>query len=285
MADATYKNIEDVCAGDRVINKDGVPVTVLKAWCTGVREVLSLRHTQSGSPTLVTADHRFWVGDLGTMSPATVAGKGYAKALMSDTRAGEEKVGWREIGEVGRAVALSPRFVGFELPEHVAIDLSEFALRTSRLAGYQTDIKDSYDLGFLFGTFLGDGHAFINTVRNSEIGNVSWSFGPEEEELAQHLAGVVHRVTGKVPTVTKVRSCWIVRLYSLQWARLLSRFGKRADKHVPADYLCRNPDYLGGLRDGLLASDGYVEPDGRECFRNTSPQLVELWGVLPLLVR
>jgi inosine-5'-monophosphate dehydrogenase len=285
MADATFRNIEDVRAGDRVINKDGRPVTVVKAWCTGVREVLSLRHTQSGNPTLVTPDHRYWVGDLGTMSPSTVAGLGYAKALMSDTRLGQEKVGWREIGDVDRAVALAPRFVDFELPEHIAIDLSAFALRPSRLVGYHTDIKDSYDLGFLFGTFLGDGHAFLNTVRNSQIGNVSWSFGSEEEELARQLADVVHRVTGKAPTVSKVRSCWIVRLYSLQWARLLVQFGKRADKHLPAAYLCRNPEYLEGLRDGLLVSDGHVEPGGRECFRNTSPRLVELWGVLTLLVR
>jgi IMP dehydrogenase/GMP reductase len=285
MADATYRNIEDVRAGDRVINKDGRPVTVVKAWCTGVREVLSLRHTQSGRPTLVTPDHRFWVGDLGTMSPTTVAGKGYAKALMPDTRFGKEKVGWREIGAVGRAVALAPRFVDFELPEHIAIDLTDFALRPSRLVGYHTDLKDSYDLGFLFGTFLGDGHAFLNTGRNSQIGNVSWSYGSDEEELATRLADVVHRVTGKAPTVSKVRSCWIVRLYSLQWARLLAQFGKRADKHLPRDYLCRNPDYLEGLRDGLLASDGHVEPGGRECFRNTSPRLVELWGILTLLVR
>ena len=285
MADATYRNIEDVRAGDRVINKDGRPVTVVKAWCTGVRTVLSLRHTQAGRPTLVTPDHRFWVGDLATMSPSTVAGKGYAKALMSDTRLGKEKVGWREIGEVDRAVALTPRFIDFELPEHIAIDLSQFAIRPSRLAGYHTDIKDSYDLGFLFGTFLGDGHAFLNIVRNSQVGNVSWSFGPAEEDLARRLAEVVHRVTGKEPSVTKVRNCWIVRLYSLQWARLLAEFGKRADKHLPVEYLCRNPEYLEGLRDGLLVSDGHVEPGGRECFRNTSPRLVELWGVLTLLVR
>ena len=31
MADATYKNIEDVVAGDRVINMNGAPVTVLRA--------------------------------------------------------------------------------------------------------------------------------------------------------------------------------------------------------------------------------------------------------------
>jgi IMP dehydrogenase len=38
MADSSYKNIEEVVSGDRVINMDGEPVTVRRAWCTGVRE-------------------------------------------------------------------------------------------------------------------------------------------------------------------------------------------------------------------------------------------------------
>ena len=113
-------------------------------------------------------------------------------------------------------------------------------MRPSRLARYHTDIKDSYDLGFLFGTFLGDGHAFLNRVRNSDIGNVSWSFGADEEDLAEKLASAVQRVTGVAPTLKRVKSCWIVRLYSLQWTRLLAQFGKRTDKHLPAAYLCRN---------------------------------------------
>jgi inosine-5'-monophosphate dehydrogenase len=285
MADASYKNIEEVVAGDRVVNWLGQPVTVLKSWCTGVRDVLSLRHTLSGKPTVVTPDHRYWLGDLSTTAPATVASRGYAGVLMADQRDGKEKIGWHEIGELERAVALTPRFVDFELPEHFAIDLSEFALRKSRLAGYHLDIKDSRDLGFLFGTFLGDGHAFLNRVRNSEIGNVAWAFGPGEEDLARRLADVVERVTGKAPVVKQERSCWVVRLYSLFWARLLGEFGKRNDKHLPTKYLCRSQEYLEGLREGLLVSDGHVGADGRESFRNTSPRLVELFGVLTLLVR
>jgi inosine-5'-monophosphate dehydrogenase len=285
MADATYKNIEDIVAGDRVINMDGAPVTVVKAWCTGVRTVMALRHTQSGHATVVTPDHRFWLGDLTSVSAATVSSTGYTKALAKSTRFGESKLGWQEIGAAGRAVALAPRRIAFELPEHFGIDLHDFALRPSRLARYRTDIKDSYDLGFLFGTFLGDGHAFLNRVRNSDIGHVSWSFGADEDDLADKLASIVQRVTGVPPVVERVNSCWIVRLYSLQWARLLGQFGKRTEKHLPTQYLCRSDDYLAGLREGLLASDGHVEPGGRECFRNTSPRLVELWNVLTLLVR
>ncbi|MDQ1614235.1 MAG: dehydrogenase [Actinomycetota bacterium] len=283
MADATYKSIEEVRAGDRVVNMHGAPVTVLKAWCTGVREVLSLRHTQSGPATVVTPDHRFWLGDLGTQSAGTVSGRGYAKATT--TRLGRSKIGWQAIGDVERAVALAPRRIAFELPEHLRIDLHDFAVRKSRLARYHTDIKDSYDLGFLFGTFLGDGHAFLNRWTSGEFGNVSWSFGAGETALVDKLADAVETVVGVRPRVSRVKNVWIVRLYSLQWAHLLAEFGKRDEKHLPAQYLCRSDDYLLGLRDGLLASDGHVEPGGRECFRNTSPRLVELWSVLTLLLR
>src|ERR687888_47403 len=44
MADARYKNIEDVQPGERVINMHGEPLTVKRAWCTGVREVVADRH-------------------------------------------------------------------------------------------------------------------------------------------------------------------------------------------------------------------------------------------------
>ena len=54
MADATYKNIEDVQIGDRVINMHGQPVSVVNAWCTGVREVMAVRHTASYRETIVT---------------------------------------------------------------------------------------------------------------------------------------------------------------------------------------------------------------------------------------
>src|SRR5947209_13805301 len=68
MANSTYKNIEEIQPGDRVINMNGEPVTVVNAWCTGIREVMTLRHTASHRHTQVTPDHRYLVGDLTTVS-------------------------------------------------------------------------------------------------------------------------------------------------------------------------------------------------------------------------
>ena len=279
MADASYKNIEDVQAGERVINMHGEPVTVRKAWCTGIRDVVAVRHTASPRETVVTPDHNYWVGDLSTVSRETVGSRGYAAVLEEPTKHGLTKLDWKEIGAAEDDVLLLPRRVAFELPDHLRVDLAEFARRPSKLARYQTEIEDSYPLGYMFGAFLGDGNAFQNTNGRSAIGRVAWSFGPEEEEIAHTLCGAVELATGVRPTIKRGRIIGVY-LFSLQWARLLADFGKRESKHLPQRFLCGNPVYLKGLYDGLIASDGFYASDGRVCFKNTSRQLVELFGIL-----
>jgi inosine-5'-monophosphate dehydrogenase len=281
MADGTYRDIQDVVAGDRVITMHGKPATVRKAWCTGVREVVAVRHVASGEETLATPDHRYWTGDLTTVSAATVQSRGYARALAQPTRTGASKFGWQEIAQVDRAVLLAPRHITFDWPASFEIDVREHGARAERLERYEPVARSGEDLGYLLGTFLGDGHAFLTRVRNSEIGRVSWYFGEHEHAVVERLLGAVERVTGVRPVVGEVRDgVQHVHLYSLQWARMLSRCGKRADKHLPADWLCDDPAYLRGLLDGLVDSDGHVDADGRTCFRSTSRRLVELFGVL-----
>jgi inosine-5'-monophosphate dehydrogenase len=279
MADSTYKDIETVAAGDRVINMHGEPVTVRKAWCTGIRDVVAVRHTASALETVVTPDHNYWVGELATVSATSVAARGYAAVLERPTKRGTSKLRWKEVGESVGDTFLLPRNAAFELPDHFRFDIGEFAKRESSLARYRRDTEDSYVLGYMFGTFLGDGDAFINSNGRSEIGRVCWSFGPEEEETALKLAESVEWVTGVQPSVKRGKTIQIY-LFSLQWARLLATFGKRTEKHLPLRFRCGNPVYLKGLYDGLIASDGFFASDGRACFKNTSRELVELFGVL-----
>jgi IMP dehydrogenase/GMP reductase len=285
MADATYRNIEDVRPGDRVVNGLGEPVTVLDAWCTGIRPVVALRHVASHRETHVTADHRYWAGDLSTTSAVTLASRGYVATLDRATKRQTSKIGWKAIGEVDNGVLLLPRRIAFELPDGFTIDLRDFAVRKDRqLARYKLEIPDSYELGYVFGTFLGDGTARIGTSRKSVAGGVSWALGPYENDTATKLAHCVEVVTGVRPRVSTSRVIQ-VQLFSLQWARLLTEFGKRSEKHLPTKYLSANPLYLQGLFDGLMDSDGNVDAGGRLCFRNTSQRLVELFNVLCFLVK
>jgi inosine-5'-monophosphate dehydrogenase len=283
MADSTYKDIEAVVEGDRVINMHGDPVTVNKAWCTGVRDVVAVRHAASPGETIVTADHNYWVGELATVKAATLASAGYVGVLERPTWRGMSKLRWKEVGESQGDTFLLPRHAAFELPDHFAFDLAEFAKRESGLLRYRRDIEDSYVLGYMLGAFLGDGDAFLNTNGRSEIGRVCWSFGPHEDEIAEKLAEAVEWVTGVQPSVKRGKTIQVY-LFSLQWARLLATFGKRTEKHLPLRFRCGNPDYLKGLYDGLIDSDGFFASDGRACFKNTSRELVELFGVVCFLL-
>jgi IMP dehydrogenase/GMP reductase len=283
MADATYKNIENIEPGDRVVNMYGEPVTVRVAWCTGVREVVAVRHVAAPGETLVTRDHRYFVGDYSTAT-AAVASRGYAAVLDRPTRMGAPKRGWREIGDADNVVLLMPRQIAFDLPDTLRIDLTDFAKRPARLARYRVSIEESYELGYVFGTFLGDGTSFLNWNGKSEIGRVTWNFGPDEHGIAEKLLDCLEAVSGVRTNWKRSGRTIAIHFYSLQWARLFARFGKRDEKHLPAEYQCANPLYLRGLLDGLIDSDGNVEASGRVCFRNTSQRLTELFGVLCFLL-
>ncbi len=284
MADATYRSIEHVREGDRVITMHGKPATVLRAWCTGEREVMGIRHVASGRPTFATSDHRFFAGDLSSTGATSFAAHGYG-VLVPPRKGGASALAWTEAGELDRHALLTPRHISFELPPAFELHLEEHAVRDVTLKRYSGTITPSEDLGFLLGAFLGDGHALLDRVRNSDLGRVSWCFGADEIELAERLRDVVERVTGVRPTDAGViKGCRHLHLYSLQWARILAECGKKTDKHLPARWLCDDPAYQRGLLDGLIASDGFVDQGGRLVFRNTSERLVELFGVLCLLV-
>ncbi|CAM4419007.1 IMP dehydrogenase [Deinococcus marmoris] len=290
MAGGSYQNIEAIKVGDRVLNMHGQPVTVTNSWCTGVREVMAVKHVHSPRETLVTPDHQFWVGDLSTVSASTVSSTGYAQSLSKPTRLGDSKLRWKAVGEAADDVFLMPRQLHFEWPEHFQINLHDFAVRHGQLESRgPTQISESYELGYLFGTFLGDGHAFINHNGSekrvgSEVGRVDWYFSHEEGEIAEKLIAAVQHVTGLTPVRKNDGNIIRLYLYSLPWARLLAQFGKRQHKHLPAAYRAGNVDYLRGLKDGLIDSDGYIAADGRHCFVNTSRELIELFGLLCHLI-
>lgn len=286
MANAQYKNIEDIKVGERVINQYGQAVTVVKAWCTGVREVMQIRHTASLHGTMVTPDHQYFMGDLSSVSATVTSSKGYANVLEKPTRLGKSKLGWHEIGAIERGVCLLPRRVHFELPETFEIDLHDYGTCQRALARYQRFIRPSYSLGYLIGTFLGDGNA-DNVIKfgKSYTGTVSWYFGKNEHAIADKLANCVQETVGIEPRRLFDRNMLTVRFSSVQWARLLNTMGKRYEKHLPSAWYCADTNYLHGLFDGLLDSDGYVEKEGRLCFRNTSLQLMELFNLLCWLLR
>jgi len=284
MSNGTYKNIEDVEEGDRLINKDGKPVDVSKSWCTGEREVARLETNKWYNSTYVTPDHKYWTGDLNTSSESTLKSSGYAAELnkMAKTKPKSSKYKWKEIRQYEQDVSLTPTDIEFELNETFEIKLVKWS-GGRRIEEHDPDVvnilEPSYETGYIFGTYLGDGSTYEGDNGSKRV---SWAFGLEETDIAEKLKSCLNEVMDNInPQVkTKGGNVTEVSLCYNPLARLTREFGKKTEKHLPNKYLVDNKPYLRGLRDGLVDSDGHIEDGGRICFVNTSTKLIELFGIL-----
>ena len=275
LSNGTYKNIEKINSGDKVINQEGKPVVVKSAFSTGIRKVQKIRSSTFYEDTYVTPDHKYFVGDLNTVSVSTIHNKGYASLLeqQSKTVPKISKYKWKQIQELKQDVLLMPKNINFELNQTFKV--------------YRTDVllTPTYELGYILGTFLGDGSAHTAKIKNnSNIGSVRWYFGKNEVGIAEKLADCIKKAFNKELKFYYEKKIILSILYHKPLAELLKGFGKKTNKHLPSEYLVNNKEYLKGLLDGMIDSDGTIEENGRIRFTNTSKKLIELFGVLCYLV-
>jgi inosine-5'-monophosphate dehydrogenase len=289
MANGTYKNIEDIKPGEKVINKEGKPVKVKKAFCTGIRKVSKLRTSLFYEDTYVTPDHNYWVGDPNTTTFKTIQSRVYAKTLNSKTKRKQSKYKWKEISKTQKDVLLMPKKIKFELKNSFKITLMKRAEGTGKnKSDYKPDIvlKPSYELGYIFGMFLGDGNSHTAQLKTkSKIGSVRWYLSKNEKEKINKLSKYIKKIFNKECKITTKNKLVSLILYYKPLADFLQTFGKRKEKHLPSQYLVKNEDYLKGLLDGLIDSDGFTEKQGRINFSNTSKYLIELFNILTYLVK
>ena len=283
MSNGTYKNIEDVVPGDKIINKNGKPVSVLKSFSTGIKKVSKLVNNSFYTNTFVTPDHQFWIGDMGVDKKKAAKGRGYAKTIETQDKLGNSKYKWKPISESYNDAFLFPRNIQFEMPEDFTISLKK------RVSGnnpsntiYAEDcvIKPSYDSGYLFGTFLGDGCAFCAVHKNSHIGRINWYFGLGEQNIVDKLSLCIKNIFGKDVKVKEEKNIHNIYFYYKPLADYLFKFGKKSEKKLPDNLLVNNKEYLKGLYDGLLDSDGNYGKDSRNCLSNTSTNIIELFNIL-----
>lgn len=290
MANGTYKNIEDIERGDRIINMDGTPVQVKRTWKTGVKQVARYKNNSFYKDTFCTPDHKHWVGDLSSTSQKTIESRGFKPLLdqLSKTIPKQSKYKWLSIDSLDRGVLLFPRKISFEMPDTFTIELQKRCGGNWRTGyKYKTDsvLKPSYELGYIFGLFLGDGHSktSYNAKRGSHTGSVNWSLGKNEATICSKLDACLWKVFQKRCNISNKRNMLICNLYYKPLADFLEQFGKRQDKHLPTDLLVNNPQYLRGILSGLIDSDGCVS-HGRTSFTNTSSRLMELFNIIHFVI-
>jgi len=286
MSNGTYKNIEEILPGDKIINKDGNPVAVLKSFCTGVKKVNKIRNSIFYEDTYVTPDHRYWVCDLNTTSSLTIQGKGDARLLELQSKkiSNLSKCKWKQIAELKQDNLLMPKNINFELKDSFEICLKKRVGGNWRIGyTYKTEVilKPNYKLGYIFGTFLGGGYVHITVKKNgSKIGSVRWYFGKEEGDIIEKLMHCISKIFNKECKSYNKKNMIQVVLYYKPLADFLQSFGKNKNKELPNQFLINDKEYLKGLLDGLIDSAGYKRKEGRIMFSNTSKKIIELFSVV-----
>jgi len=280
MANGSYKNIEDVEKGDRVINKNGEPVSVKAAQKTGEREVIEVNTNKWHKSTYVTPDHQYWTGDLNSISESTLSSNGYTNSLNKSVKTGGDRYKWKEIGSYEQDVSLTPTDILFELEKSFEIPLKK-RVGGNYVSGHEYEVDNilvnNYNTGYIFGTFLGDGTA---RIQQNSSGCISWCFGLDEKHIAQKLKTSLKEELDNVNVkIEETENTIDVIVYYTPLAKLLELFGKYNKKHLPEEYLVDDVEYLRGLFEGLVDSDGHIS-ETRVGFTNTSEKLIELYNVL-----
>lgn len=303
MANGIYKDIKDIEVGEYVINKEGKPVEVLSVANKGFKKVVMIKNNLHYKETYVTDDHQFFIGDLSGLSESSLTSGGIAKCLdkQAKTVPKSSKYKWKKIRECNwdNTFALFPKEIDWMLEENFSIDLCDTILRAKfdddfittnggkTPTTFHRHLKSNYELGYIFGTFLGDGCSRLDVDKNTncESGDCSWTFGADQEHICQKLCDCIEKILGIRPTynLEEDRNIFVLKLYNKCFTKVLHTFGKRIEKHLPSKYYCKNKEYITGLFDGLVDSDGHKEKTNSSlentilCFTNTSIHLIELF--------
>jgi|GEM_PF-3034637 len=297
MANGSYKNIKDIVVMDRVIGKDGNPVTVVGTRYSGKRKILKYKNNFWYESTCVTGDHLHWIGDLSTRKDPNDISK--SKVLDTNEKSGNSRYHWETIETCKeKKFLLLPRVINFDIIPDFCINLSEYSYSRRRMNGFveYENIIPTYEFGYLLGAFLGDGCAKINTSTKRKCKNTNFArntsgamnfyFNITEKDIADKVSGCFERVFGYKPIVkeSKKKNMILVVVRSNPIIRLFEELGKRNKKKLP-DYLrCSNKEYCKGLYDGLLDSDGHYANDGRVGLANTSKSIIELFQWIHYMV-
>jgi IMP dehydrogenase/GMP reductase len=296
MANGTYRNINKVKVDEYVINKDGKPVKVLNVMNQGEKDVLKITTNNWHNDIFVTKNHEYWIGDLSTSSYESVQRNGIAKMLdkQAKTKPKSSKYKWNSIDNIDnkKMFTLMPKNIEWQLPENFSIDLLDFhtkgnitenTLETSGTVGkslFNRHIQSRYKLGYIFGTYLGDGNSRL--FENSS-GACHWSFALHETDIANKVKDYIKELIDyDCNIVEKDDKVLSVNCYNKCLSKMFFEFGKRIDKQLPSKFYCTNKEYIQGLFDGLIDSDGNIDLNksgsSNKTLTNTSEYIIELFN-------
>ena len=296
MANGTYKNISDIKEGEYVINKNGDSKKVLSVINNGMKYVNKLTTNNWHEDTFITDNHSLLIGDLSTSSEKSISTSGIARLLDKNTRTGETKYKWKLLDDIdeNKQFLLMPKQYNWDLEENFKIDLSNYmdyykghilshTIETinEKKTIFNRFLESTYDLGYIFGMFLGNGthHLTINKKTNCEGGDISWTLNKNRPDIIEKLYNSILNILNYECSIVDINNSKKIVCYNKCLTKLFLEFGKKTDKHLPEKYYCKNIDYIQGIFDGLIDSNGSKEEYNNTLFKfdNTSKSNIELF--------
>lgn len=294
MANGSYKNIKDLHIHDKIIDGEGLVTEVINVKMSGMKRCLKYRHNRFYKPTICTPDHYHYVHDFNHVAFTTWNSCGRVKTAEK-----MDNYKWKQIQDLRQDTFTFPKNVQFEMPIDFSFTLEEYYKSTrkeeNRVASL-VDLKPTYDLGYIFGCFLGDGNASIisterninNKISKNTSYNLHFYFGINENDIVEKLKKCIKNVLNiecKIEGNKEgIKNILKVSAYHSGLARFLAtRFYLDGIKKLPQDLFVNNKEYLKGIMDGLMDSDGHYS-NFKKSFANTSMYLIELFNIICFIV-
>lgn len=247
MSNGTYKNIIDVKENDKIINREGKSVKVLNNIYKGKRKVIEINNQNYNKNTIVTPDHKYWVGNLNDLSMNTIKKTSTTKLL--DRNDIKTRFMWNEINNINpdKQFSLLPRNIEWELPENLKLDLSKYINKNTTydnnyiyIENYRYDRYLNFDkkLGTVIGNYLYN----VNNIKN----------------LRNYIDNF------KITNILNTHDS------------LIKNFLTTINLNFPVSYYNRNIDFIKGLYQGLL-NINEDEFNKDKHYYDVIPQLNELF--------
>ncbi len=288
MANGHYKDIKDIQVGDKVVNGLGHIDYVLAKKNSGYKKLVKYRHSLGIDYSYCTSDHEHQMCNTVGIKKSS-KDKQSVRTLINKSMG--KRLNWNSIGMADAEDwhCTIPAAVDFEMPRDFTVNMGDYCVAKKM----DKIIKPSYNWGYLFGLFLGDGSSSVvvgdrrgrNEFRpRNTTGSVAFNLGNIYPEIISKAKKILDE-EGFSTHIKPSGNSEMVRLYvwSLPLARFFQTFGKVDKKKLPEYLLVGNRDYLQGLYDGLIDSDGF-QNTYRDRLSNTSRCLIELYGVLCCII-
>lgn len=281
MADGNYKNIVDLKVHDKIIDGTGNVTDVVAVRFMGFKKVMKYRHNRFYKHTLCTKDHRHYIHDFTNVDMSKI---GAAKTAQK-----KQNYKWKEIESCSQDYLLLPKKINFDLPQNFEYTFEAKFKKTETAKNIKTKIVSCYNLGYIFGLFLGDGHSKEKTIpRILKDGKITTNtttatifyFGLDEMDICIKLKEAFKEIFNFNVKISKSKdqNMLLVYIYCAPLSRFFNKFYFNGEKKLPEDFMCSSVDYNRGLVDGLIDSDGSYGKDKRN-FGNTSQYLMEVFGI------